>query len=73
MAIKAHELNYKRFIVPKENAAEGGAVDGIEVIGVSDIDEVIRFLNKDIVIDPRMVDVEELLYRICCSSLHQSS
>lgn len=61
MAIKVHELNYKRFVVPKENAAEGGAVDGIDVIGVSDIDEVIRFLNRDISIVPRKVDVEDLI------------
>lgn len=41
MAISAVEKGIKKFFVPKENAAEGSVVDGLEVYGVNTVQEVI--------------------------------
>ncbi len=63
MAIEAKERGFKRFIVPKDNAPEGGAVEGIDVIGVESLPEAIAFLNGECLIPPCRVDVERLLKR----------
>lgn len=63
MAIEAKDKGFKRFIVPKDNAPEGGAVEGIDVIGVESLPETIAFLNGDQEIPPCRVDVEGLLKR----------
>ncbi len=44
MAISAREKGIKRFFVPKENAAEGSVVTGLEVYGVSSVNEIIDYI-----------------------------
>ncbi|MBQ6967806.1 MAG: YifB family Mg chelatase-like AAA ATPase [Lachnospiraceae bacterium] len=61
MVLKAREKGYKRFILPAENAAEGGAVEGVEVIGVKSLDEAFRFLNGDESIEASRIDLKKLL------------
>ncbi|MCR4909012.1 MAG: YifB family Mg chelatase-like AAA ATPase [Lachnospiraceae bacterium] len=45
MALQARDRGIRRFILPSENAAEGSAVKGIEIIGVSSVTEAVEFLN----------------------------
>lgn len=45
IALKAKELGFKGFILPKENENEVSIVDGISIYGVSSIKEVVEFLN----------------------------
>lgn len=45
MAIAARENGYKRIFVPKCNAYEGGAIEGIECHGISSLIQLIRILN----------------------------
>ena len=45
IAIKARDLGYKGFIVPKQNANEAAIVEGLDVIGVENIIEVVDFFN----------------------------
>lgn len=45
MILAARELGIKKFIVPKENAAEGSVVDDVSIYGVKDLRETIDFLN----------------------------
>lgn len=45
MVIKARQSGYERIYVPKENAAEGAVVEGIEVRPVSDVLELYRDLS----------------------------
>lgn len=45
IAIKAKEEGYKGIIIPKENEKEAAIVEGLEVYGVSNIKEVIDFLE----------------------------
>ncbi len=65
---EAQEQGIGCCILPKENAAEGAVVQGIEVIGVSDIRETLSFLQAGIqqrrgLIAPAAVDVGALFER----------
>ncbi len=56
LVVKAREEGLKRVILPIENAAEGAVVDGIDIIGVRSLGEVVGFLNDDISIAPTKGD-----------------
>ncbi len=45
MAISARENGVKNFFVPAENAAEGSVVEGINIYGVKNIEEVISHIT----------------------------
>lgn len=45
MALMAREEQFSGMIVPLENEAEAGVVDGLEVVAVSDLCMVVSFLN----------------------------
>ncbi len=61
MCVEAKRLGIKKIIVPKENAKEGAIVSDIDIIGVSNIREVVKFLNKKIVIEPEKSDLKTIL------------
>ncbi len=61
MCVEAKRLGIKKIIVPKENAKEGAIVSNIDIIGVSNIREVVKFLNKKIVIEPEKSDLKTIL------------
>ena len=50
--LDAMKSGITRCIVPLTNAAEGAAVHGIEVYGVSHLEELIQFLNGGLQLDP---------------------
>ena len=52
LVVKAREEGLKRVILPVDNAAEGAVVEGIDVIGVRSLGEVVGYLNGDISIAP---------------------
>jgi magnesium chelatase family protein len=56
IAIEARKNGFKGFILPKENAREAAVVDQLDVYGASHIDEVIKFLNEDSVLEQTIVD-----------------
>lgn len=47
MVLQAKKEGIKVCLVPKENAEEGAVVDGIDVIGVSTLPEVMEYLRAD--------------------------
>ncbi len=47
-------------IVPGQNAAEAAIVEGLNVIGVDTLSEVVEFLNGDRHIEPTAVNIDEL-------------
>lgn len=47
MVMQAKDSGVKICLVPRDNAEEGAVVDGIEVIGVSHLAEVIEYLHAD--------------------------
>lgn len=60
IAVCAKECGMKGIIVPKENGAEAAMVEGIDVIPVSDLKEVVAFLNGELVI-PTLSKAEVVL------------
>ena len=46
IALKAKEAGFKALILPKENAAEAAIVDGLDVYGFEQINDVIDMLDK---------------------------
>lgn len=46
--ISAREQGYTKVIIPKENALEASYIDGLEVYAVSNLNEVVNFLNGEI-------------------------
>lgn len=60
MAIKAREDRKKGIIVPIENSAEAAVVDGLEVIGIKNLREVVDFLEGKIQIQPTRVDFQQI-------------
>ncbi len=59
-AMLARELGKRGVIVPAENAAEAGVVEGIEVIAVNFLSEAVGFLTDELPIEPTAVDLEEV-------------
>ena len=63
MAIKARELGYEGFIVPKANVKEAAVVNNIDIYGVECISEVIDFFNGAARLVPTIVNTREEFFR----------
>lgn len=63
IAIKAREEGFKGFILPKDNAKEAAIVSDLEVYGVENISEVIDFFDKQIQLEPTVIDTREEFYK----------
>ncbi|WP_448588617.1 YifB family Mg chelatase-like AAA ATPase [Thermocrinis sp.] len=61
IVLSLKQRGFKRFIVPRENAKEGAIVQGVEVFGVSSLEQVVRFLNGEERLEPEKVDIQSLL------------
>lgn len=59
IAILAKESGFKGFILPNENAKEAAVVEGLEVLGVKNIKEVVEFFNDGVDIAPTIVDINK--------------
>lgn len=65
IVMKAREMGYSTIILPRVNAKEGAVIDGIKIIGVSSLQEVVTYLEadeeeKDSIIPPTIVDIEAI-------------
>jgi magnesium chelatase family protein len=60
VAVAARRAGFAGIVVPRENAREGAVVEGIAVIGVSELAEVVQFLNGEREIPPCSVDLQEI-------------
>ena len=60
MSIEAKNLGIETIIVPKENAKEASIVDGINVIGVENLKQVVDYLNKQVVIQAEKSSIKKL-------------
>lgn len=47
ICIEAKKMGIKKIILPKQNAKEASIIDGIEIIGVYDLNEVVNYFNGD--------------------------
>jgi len=62
VAVSARKAGFAGIIVPRENACEGAVVEGVDVVGVSELAEVVEFLNGDRPIEPCTLDVGPLFH-----------
>jgi len=59
IAIQAKKEGFKGFILPKGNAVEAAIVEGLEVYGAENLNEVVQFLNLKKDIQPTKVDIQQ--------------
>lgn len=57
MTLHAREQGMEYCVVPKENAKEGAVVDGIKVVGVGHITEMLSFLKHKETVRPEQTDM----------------
>ncbi len=62
---KAKEMGYRTVILPRANAKEGAVIEGIKIIGVTSLQEVVMYLTapdseRDNLIRPTHVDVKKI-------------
>ena len=62
IAIKAREEGFKGFILPKQNAREAAVVNNLEVFGVTNIKDVILFMEGKQDLEPTIVDTRKEFY-----------
>ena len=61
MCIEAMNLGIRRVILPKANEREAAVLQGLEIIGVRNLQEVIDYLNGDKKIEKVQVDILKIL------------
>lgn len=66
ICLEAKKMGITRIILPKENAKEGALVDGINVIGVENLREVIGYLDNRV----KLLPEEREKYK--CDSIYQN-
>ena len=57
MCLEAAKAKIKRIIVPIDNSREASLVEDLEIIGVDTLEEVIKYLNEEIVIPSTKVNI----------------
>lgn len=60
VAVTCKEKGFRGLILPKENAKEAAVIDGVDVIGVENLKEMVDFLNGELEIVPEKVDIKNL-------------
>ena len=60
MCIEALKLGMKKVILPKNNAKEAGIVKGLEIIGVSTLEQTVKYLRKEEAIESEKIDINEI-------------
>ncbi len=63
IAIKAREEGFKGFFLPQQNAAEAAIVDGLEVYGVDNLQQVIGFFEGKHTLEPLQINTREEFYK----------
>lgn len=63
MCIEAKRLGIKRVILPIENATEAAIVEGLNVIGAIDLNQVVSYLNEKEEISTTKADIQELFHK----------
>ena len=66
LAMAAKTSGKHGVLLPKENAAEGAVVKGIEVLGIDTLPDAVDFLNGQKAIPPTEVDLQALFQREQC-------
>jgi magnesium chelatase family protein len=63
IAIKAKEEGFKNFILPIQNAKEAAIVDGLNVFGIENIEQVINYFDKGEPLEQTTINIQEEFYK----------
>ncbi len=63
MVVEMRRIGRRMMFVPFENSEEASVIDGIDIIPVKTLQEVVQYLNGERVIEPRRTNLAELLER----------
>ncbi len=63
IAIKAKEEGFKGFILPIQNAKEAAIVEGLEVYGVENIEQVISYFDKNEPLQQTSINIQQEFYK----------
>jgi magnesium chelatase family protein len=63
IAIKAKEEGFKNFILPIQNAKEAAIVNGLNVFGIENIEQVINYFDKDEPLEQTTINIQEEFYK----------
>ncbi len=63
LGVATRDGSLKGIIVPQENAPETAVVNGIEVLGVEHLSQVVDFLNGALPLTPVEIDIDEIFNR----------
>lgn len=47
IAIEAKKLGIKRIVIPKQNAKEASVLDGLEILPINNLEEIVKYLNGE--------------------------
>ena len=61
MALRCREEGRRGIVLPRENAEEAGVVEGVEVIPLSSLEEVVGFLTDRVVMESYRVSLSDAL------------
>jgi len=64
ISVEAKKNGIKNIVIPKESAYEASIVDGVNVYGMNDLSEVVKFLNGNIEVEKTITNKEELFSRV---------
>lgn len=59
ICIEARRLGIEKVIVPYENSDEAAIVDGIDVIGIKTLKEIVECLNKETELNPNKINIKD--------------
>ena len=62
IAIKAKNEGFKGFFLPKQNVKEAAIVNGLDVYGIENIDEIIGFFDRGLDLEKTVIDTREEFY-----------
>jgi magnesium chelatase family protein len=60
IAIEAKKQGFKRIILPSDNANEAALVQGIDVIPVNSLEDAVAYINDELDIEKRVVDLDKV-------------
>ena len=63
MCIEAKKLGIKKVILPKKDAEEAAIVEGLQVIGVENLQQVVAYLNQKEDIESTKTNIKNLFYQ----------
>lgn len=60
MVISARDNGIKTVFLPSDNAKEAAVVEGVEIIGAHNLNQIVKHLNSEEKITPTQVDIDKL-------------